>query len=59
MTTANQIRPAGAVLRVRIVFAPGVMLGPGKADLLALIRETGSIAATGDISKGTYRWETA
>jgi len=34
-------------LRLRLQFAPGVMLGPGKADLLEGIRETGSIAAAG------------
>ena len=34
-------------LRLRVVFAPGGMLGPGKADLLALIDETGSISAAG------------
>jgi molybdate transport system regulatory protein len=32
-------------LRIRLVFDDGAMLGPGKADLLELIRETGSIAA--------------
>jgi molybdate transport system regulatory protein len=32
-------------LRLRIVFGGGAMLGPGKADLLEGIRETGSIAA--------------
>ena len=32
-------------LRLRIVFGPDAMLGPGKADLLDLIAETGSIAA--------------
>ena len=30
-------------LRLRVVFGDGAMIGPGKADLLALIRETGSI----------------
>jgi molybdate transport system regulatory protein len=34
-------------LRIRLYFADGTMLGPGKADLLALIAETGSIAAAG------------
>jgi molybdate transport system regulatory protein len=32
-------------LRIRLVFGDGAMLGPGKADLLELISETGSIAA--------------
>jgi molybdate transport system regulatory protein len=34
-------------LRIRIVLGEHGMLGPGKADLLELIRETGSIAAAG------------
>ena len=34
-------------LRLRIVFGEDAMLGPGKADLLEGIRETGSIAAAG------------
>ncbi|MBO6522081.1 MAG: winged helix-turn-helix domain-containing protein [Rhodospirillales bacterium] len=33
--------------RLRIVLKPGVAIGPGKADILAGIRETGSIAAAG------------
>lgn len=39
--------PPDAHLRIRLVFAGGVMIGPGKADLLELIAETGSIAAAG------------
>jgi molybdate transport system regulatory protein len=31
--------------RLRIVLAPGVAIGPGKADLLQGIKETGSISA--------------
>ncbi|NDV88253.1 LysR family transcriptional regulator [Aurantimonas aggregata] len=34
-------------LRLRIVFGPGEMMGPGKAELLERIRATGSIAAAG------------
>ena len=34
-------------LRIRIVFGSSGMLGPGKADILELIQETGSIAAAG------------
>ncbi|MGD9668980.1 MAG: winged helix-turn-helix domain-containing protein [Hyphomicrobiaceae bacterium] len=34
-------------LRIRLYFSSGSMFGPGKADLLALISETGSIAAAG------------
>jgi molybdate transport system regulatory protein len=47
MNTAKENHPPSGVLRVRIVFGSGMMLGPGKADLLTLIRETGSIAAAG------------
>lgn len=39
--------PSETTLKVRIVFGERGMLGPGKADLLELIRETGSIAAAG------------
>lgn len=39
--------PTPPGLRLRLVFDEGAMLGPGKADLLALIRDTGSIAAAG------------
>ncbi len=35
-----------ATLKLRILFN-GAMIGPGKAELLARIRETGSIAAAG------------
>ncbi len=34
-------------LRLRLHFATPLMLGPGKADLLEGIRDTGSIAAAG------------
>lgn len=33
--------------RLRLVFSPGEMLGPGKAELLERIARTGSIAAAG------------
>jgi len=33
--------------RLRIVLKPGIAIGPGKADILAGIQETGSIAAAG------------
>ncbi|MEZ5911768.1 MAG: LysR family transcriptional regulator [Paracoccaceae bacterium] len=42
-------------LRLRLVFAPGVMLGPGKADLLAAIADTGSIAGAGRAMKMSYK----
>lgn len=34
-------------LRLRVYIAPDVMIGPGRADLLEGIRDTGSIAAAG------------
>lgn len=33
--------------RLRIVMEPDIAIGPGKADILEGIKETGSIAATG------------
>ncbi len=33
--------------RIRVVFGPKEMIGPGKAELLERIQETGSIAAAG------------
>jgi molybdate transport system regulatory protein len=42
-------------LRIRIVFGADAMLGPGKADLLEHIRETGSIAAAGRAMSMSYK----
>jgi molybdate transport system regulatory protein len=42
-------------LRIRIVFGDEAMLGPGKADLLERIRETGSIAAAGRSMAMSYK----
>ncbi|MCC1482499.1 winged helix-turn-helix domain-containing protein [Roseibaca sp. Y0-43] len=42
-------------LRIRIVFGDDAMLGPGKADLLERIRETGSIAAAGRSMSMSYK----
>lgn len=47
--------PGAPALRVRIVFGAGAMLGPGKADLLGLIRDTGSIAAAGRAMGMSYK----
>ncbi|QHQ36776.1 winged helix-turn-helix domain-containing protein [Algicella marina] len=44
-----------ARLRIRLVFGDGTMLGPGKADLLAAIAETGSIAAAGRAMGMSYK----
>jgi molybdate transport system regulatory protein len=42
-------------VRLRVVLAPGVAIGPGKADLLEGIRETGSISAAGRRMKMSYK----
>ena len=42
-------------LRLRILFGDKVMLGPGKAELLGLIGETGSISAAGRGMKMSYK----
>jgi molybdate transport system regulatory protein len=42
-------------VRLRIVFGDDAMLGPGKAELLELIRETGSIAAAGRAMAMSYK----
>jgi len=42
-------------LRIRIVFGDDAMLGPGKADLLERIRETGSISAAGRAMSMSYK----
>jgi molybdate transport system regulatory protein len=38
---------AGLTLRIRLMRGEEVVFGPGRADLLAAIRDTGSIAAAG------------
>lgn len=42
-------------LSLRLHFAPGRMLGPGKAQLLELIQETGSISAAGRRMDMSYK----
>jgi molybdate transport system regulatory protein len=46
---------ANAGARLRVVLGPGIALGPGKADLLEAIAETGSISAAGRQLKMSYR----
>lgn len=41
--------------RIRLILAPGVALGPGKADLLEGIRDTGSIRAAGNRQSMSYK----
>jgi molybdate transport system regulatory protein len=48
-----QISPAR--LQLRIFFGDAAMLGPGKAELLELIRDTGSISAAGREMKMSYK----
>ncbi len=43
------------VVRLRLVFGDDAMLGPGKADLLRLIADTGSISAAGRRMGMSYR----
>lgn len=47
-------RPA-ARLRLRLILGDGSAFGPGKADLLALIGETGSISAAGRAMGMSYK----
>lgn len=47
--------PDNPSLRIRILFGEDAMLGPGKADLLEHIRETGSIAAAGRAMSMSYK----
>lgn len=42
-------------IRLRITLAPGVAFGPGKADLLQGIDETGSLSASGKRLRMSYK----
>ncbi len=44
-----------ATLRLRLLFGDRLVLGPGKAELLARIRETGSISAAGRAMGMSYK----
>src|SRR5690554_2964806 len=44
-----------AILRLRVIFDDNAMLGPGKADLLELIDNLGSIAAAGRAMQMSYK----
>ena len=43
------------MVRLRVRLAPGIDMGPGKADLLEGIRDTGSIAAAGRRMRMSYK----
>jgi molybdate transport system regulatory protein len=47
--------PPAASLRLRLLFGDRLVLGPGKAELLAGIAETGSIAAAGRAMGMSYK----
>ena len=47
--------PVPTRLRLRLLFGTDAMLGPGKADLLQQIRETGSISAAGRAMGMSYK----
>ncbi|TVS03912.1 MAG: LysR family transcriptional regulator [Rhodobacteraceae bacterium] len=55
MTETTPSRTSNPSLRIRIVFGDDAMLGPGKADLLEAIRDTGSIAAAGRQMAMSYK----
>ena len=50
MTLARRIEP-----RLRVLLGASIAMGPGKADLLELIRTTGSIAAAGRAMSMSYK----
>jgi molybdate transport system regulatory protein len=47
--------PSPLELRLKLVLKPAIAIGPGKADLLEAIRDTGSIAAAGRRLAMSYR----
>ena len=55
MTEPSTKSTASPCLRIRILFGEDAMLGPGKADRLELIRETGSISAAGRAMSMSYK----
>ncbi len=53
---SDPVRPEGSArLQLRILFPEGAMLGPGKARLLELIRDSGSISAAGRAMEMSYK----
>ena len=48
-------KPTKLGARLRVAIEPGIAVGPGKADLLEAIGETGSISAAGRRLKMSYR----
>ncbi len=50
-----QKQSSGLRARLRFVLEPDIALGPGKADMLEQIRETGSISAAGRLMGMSYK----
>lgn len=48
-------KPTVLRARLRFVLEPDIALGPGKADMLERIRETGSISAAGRLMGMSYK----
>lgn len=60
--SSSRVRhPDAPGLRIRVVFGGGLIMGPGRADLLDGISETGSIAAAGRRMGMSYKraWQLA
>lgn len=55
MSAPGSRSDAAPVLRLRILFGNRVMIGPGKAELLERIRDTGSISAAGRAMAMSYK----
>lgn len=55
MDNRDDMIASPARLRLRVIFGDDAMLGPGKADLLELIEDLGSIAAAGRAMKMSYK----
>ncbi len=49
------MRHARGPTKLRVMFGPEIAIGPGKADLLAAIAETGSISASAKSLGMSYR----
>lgn len=47
--------PSSLTLRFKLLLGPDIAIGPGKADLLEAIKQTGSIAAAGRQMGMSYR----
>jgi molybdate transport system regulatory protein len=51
----NHVKPATLHARLRLMLGEEIAFGPGKADLLDAIKETGSISAAGKKMGMSYR----